>query len=167
MKHGRGFSILKKSEMLERHHQKKGGREDEIEDENKVREDEIEDENKVRREDEIEALQAIYDGAMDVNRGKVPDMDVVLTFHVCCRLTQTTLYVRLASVHGLNVYTDFAIGEAATGQYFGLARALQTPKWLSHKHTIGMRGVQRRFIQAETFCHFVFGAEMQHSDASV
>ena len=47
------------------------------------REDEIEDENKVRREDEIEALQAIYDEAMDVNRGQVPGMDVVLTFHVC------------------------------------------------------------------------------------
>ena len=60
--------------MLEREEQKGG------------REDEIEDENKVRREDEIEALQAIYDGAMDVNRGQVPGMDVVLTFHVCYRL---------------------------------------------------------------------------------
>ena len=89
------------------------------------REDVIEDENRVRREDEIEALQAIYDGAMDVNRGQVPGMDVVLTFHVCYRLTQTTLlhtsshfmrltnhtpllHACLASVHGLNVCADFA-----------------------------------------------------------
>ena len=80
------------------------------------REDEIEDENKVRREDEIEALQAIYDEAMDVNRGQVPGMDVVLTFHVCHRLTffmrptnhTTLLHARLASVNGLNVYADFA-----------------------------------------------------------
>jgi hypothetical protein len=65
----------KRRKMLERD-EKEGGREDVIEDENRV-----------RREDEIEALQAIYDGAMDVNRGQVPGMDVVLTFHVCYRLT--------------------------------------------------------------------------------